>query len=495
MTTTQSPPNFQAGIHKVSLPGRSGDDAMTALIRDILQTREVRQFLITLAPQFLDVWAEKSKWKNKISRLTGSVVKNQLSRPEDALKKSELPLLFENDRFIEHLMELLPGVINSLTDAVCASGRTLEALSADEKKTRVGTLLSRTRKGRTGEILTSCFRILNDIHKEDPEFLAQTLAPGFKKWLESTDFGELKEAVDNSGSDGRALVEMINNTIWEYPAKAVLLLSLLPSLVNGIAVTLDISVGKLNALPPDLLTDVMLSFLQEINGESVGGLVNELAEIVRKINTGSALIGEPGSPQLPKILSAKLDEIVGQIDPVIFFKARVGLAKIKDEFSQALSDVVTKNPEFVQLNMMGNVEIFNTRIRSMNRKLSLLEETVDGETAEAMARHLSSYDVQEVAEVFNNTLRIAGRVWEQKPEACIEFIRQVVDSIDHDELTDTAKRVFEDAGEELKPAARAIVPGLVKWVCHVLQPEDDENEEEAAKARKALRSLLSAEEV
>jgi len=275
----------------------------------------------------------------------------------------------------------------------------------------------------------------------------------------------------------------------------VLLLSLLPSLMNGAALALEISIGKLNNLPPDLLADVTLSFLQEIDGDAVGGLVNELAEVVRKLTTGSALIGEPGAPQLPKVLSAKLDEIVGQTDPVALFKARVGLAQIKDESSQALSDAIRKNPEYVRLNMMGSAQIFNTRIRSINRNLSMWEETDDDALSGFMVQQLSSYDVQEVAEVFNNTLRIAGRVWDKAPEACIEFIRQAADAIDPDEVADTVKRVLEDAGEELKPAARTIVPGLVNWVCDVLQPEDDDYEDDAAKARKALRSLLVAEEI
>jgi len=495
MTTTQSTADLPPGAQNKSHHGSGDGDAATAVIRDILQTREVRQLLITLGPEFLDMWAENSWWKNKVSILTGRVIENQLSRPEDALAKKELPLLFKNERFVRHLLELLPEVINTLTDAAGTAGATLEALTPDEKKTLLGDLLSKACTGQSGEILTVLLRVLNHIHEEDPEFLTQALAPGFKKWFESVDFGELKEAVNKAGPDARALVEMINHTIWEYPAKVVLLLSLLPSLMNGAAAALEISVGGLNALPPDLLADVTLSFLQEVDGKAVGGLVNELAEVVRKLTTGSALIGEPGAPQLPKVLSAKLDEIVGQSDPVGLFKARVGVAQIKDDIRQAVSDAAAKNPEFVRLNLMGGAEIFNIHIRSINRNLSMWEETDDDALSGSMLQLLSSCDVQEAAEVLNTTLRIAGRVWDKEPAACIEFIRQAAEAIDHDEMAYTVKGVLEDAGDALKPAARTIVPGLVNWVCDVLQPEDDEYEEDAAKARKALRSLLMAEEI
>ena len=68
-------------------------------------------------------------------------------------------------------------------------------------------------------------------------------------------------------------------------------------------------------------------------------------------------------------------------------------------------------------------------------------------------------------------------------------------AIDDDALAETAQHFFDDAGGYFRPVARSVVPGLVTWVCHVLKPEDDAYEEDAARAREALRSLLMPEEV
>ena len=58
MSTTQTSSNIPVGIHKISGPGsRAYDDAMTGIVSDILKTREVRQLLITVVPEFLNVWA------------------------------------------------------------------------------------------------------------------------------------------------------------------------------------------------------------------------------------------------------------------------------------------------------------------------------------------------------------------------------------------------------------------------------------------------------
>ena len=495
MNTKQSHTNRPVGIHKLSGPVREHDDAFSAILSDLLRTREMRQILITAIPEFLNAWADNSFWKKTVSKLTGYSVKKQLSRPDDVFERNELQSVFEDEAFIKNLGEILPDLINPFVDILTAGSQSLENLSVEDKTDLFESLMSHTNKGRTAKILTGCAGILNHIHQADPEFFANTIEPGFRKWLEAMDFGEIKEAVDNSEKDILALVEIINETIWQYPSKVIGIISLLPSLTNITAGSLNILIKKLNAMPPDLLTDIVISLMNEINGKKVAGFVDGLTEIARKLDVGSALIGEPGSPKLPSMLSAKLDEIISQIDPVIFWKGKVALAQIKASYDDALSDAVFNNPELIKLNMIKRPELFNIRLRSKNKQLSLLE-TMDGpELEELLTQNLSAYDVQEAAEVFNNTIRLVNLLWEKKPEHCAESANQFLNSIDEEELAFTASRLFEVMGEDLRPVARAFVPGLVEWVCDVLAPGDDEYEEQAQRARKALGSLLMPEEV
>ena len=494
MNTLQFQPN-RVGIQKVTSPIMESDDPLAVILRDVIQTREVRQLIITVVPEFLNAWAGRSWWKRMISKMAGVTVNNQLSKPEDALGNNEIELLLENERFIRNVSELLPPAINTSIDAICAGIRNIESFSAEDKKKLFEDLFSQTGKGRTGALLTNCARILTDIHKVDPEFLANTLEPGITQWLEAMDFGELKEAVDNSGQGALAFVEMVNNVIWQYPSKVISILSLLPSIVNMILGSLQISLEKMNAMSPDLLTDIIISLLGEIDGKAVAGLVDELTEIARKLHTGSALIGEPGSPQLPKALSEKLNEIVSQTDAATFWKGKIALAEIKDAFDQALSDATNNDPEYSKLAMIKGPELYNIGIRAKNRKLSAIEAMDDQDLEQSMKERLSAYDVQQTAEIFNNFLLIANRVWEQNPVVCYEFISQFVNGIDSDELAGMARQIFQTMGEELRPTARAVIPGLVEWVCDVLRPEDDEHEDDAERARKALQSLFMTEEV
>ena len=495
MSTTQTSSNRPVGIHKISGPGRAYDDALTGILSDILKTREVRQLLITVVPEFLNVWAGRSWWKKTFSKMAGSMVDNQLSQPEDVLGKDEITALFENEKFIKNVAEQLPGVINGVVDALAAGTGSIERMSVEDKQQLFEDLLSKTGQGRTGAVLTRCARTLVDIHSVDPEFFTKAIEPGFTKWLVSADFGEFKEMFDNAGVDGRALVEMVMTALFEYPTKFVVLLSFLPGLANFITDSLEIIIGKVNTFPPDMLTDVVLALAKDINGASIANLLNQLTEVVRKIHTGSELLGEPGSPKLPKDLSGMMGEIISQIDPVILWKSKIALAEIKASIAQAMTEAVNDNPAYKQLNMIKGPEITNIRMKSFNQKLTSWESVDDEETSKSWARHLAAYDVQETAEVANNVLRLINRLATEKPAIFGEFIGQFANAIDDYELAESVKHVFNGASEEIRPAARAVVPGLVTWICNVIQPEDDEYEDDAAKAREAIQSLFAAEEV
>ena len=154
-----------------------------------------------------------------------------------------------------------------------------------------------------------------------------------------------------------------------------------------------------------------------------------------------------------------------------------------------------KNPSISNWSPPGCPELFNIRVRSANRKLDVLENLDDDKMSDYMARRLKAYDLQEAAEAVNKVVRQANRQWDTDPKPCVEFMRQFVNALDHDELAEAAGHVFEDLKGELRPVARAVVPGLVNWVCDVLQPTDDEYEEEAARARSALNALLTPEEM
>mgnify|MGYP006283577151 CR=1 FL=1 len=484
-----SPP--PVGIYKKSDLDRSEPSFRAGVVRQFLMTREVRELIAALIPEVLTVWADRSLFKNVISRMVGKSLQHSFAGPDILGNAKDLQQLFQDPAMIESLAARLPEVFHGLTEAAANALKTIESLPAEEKQAILKDMVSGIAGGGSGDMITRAARILNDIHQSDPEFFARTLEPGFAKWVESVDFGEIREAMENSGTDIRAIVQMANHIIWQYPAKVVVGLSMLPLLLNRILEALDISLEKLNDLPPDLLTDVICGFIRDLEAPAIAGLANELAEMARKIHTGSALLGDAENPQIYKTLSGKLDEIMALTDPAALWKSRIMVSELKDQLNQAFFDATARKDEFIQAEMEKKPVLANIRMRAVNRRLAFLD-TLDDETVTgSLARAVDAYDIQETAELINNILRLLNRLYDTRPEAAAGFIRQFTDAIDLDELSDAARNLLEDSQAELKPAARAVVPGLVSWVCEILKPEDDEFESEAAQAREALANLFT----
>jgi hypothetical protein len=85
-------------------------------------------------------------------------------------------------------------------------------------------------------------------------------------------FGRNKDLADNSAHDAEAALQKINAVMWQYPAKAVCLVAIVPTMLNLFVFSLKEGAKQFNNISPDLLTDVMLSLMRHIDGKAIGGV-------------------------------------------------------------------------------------------------------------------------------------------------------------------------------------------------------------------------------
>ncbi len=470
------------------------NELLNKTLERVLKTREARLLLVEAIPVVLKIWAGGSGWRRLVSKVAAGTLNKGFSGASENGNEA-IEKLFKDPDFLDALLELITGVFTGIEGVLITGAQTLERMPPDDKKKIATEKISRLMHGNTGAMVTNCARVINDIHQNDPEFLSRVLAPGIRKWVASVDFGELKAAMDGSAPGLVSLVETTNHAMWQYPAKVILCLSLLPSLANIIGRSTLVSISQLEEIPPDLLTDIVISLAREIDGPMIAGLTKAFTEIVRKVHTGSALLGDAGAPQLPKLFSEKMEEIIVGTDPVLFWKARIAIAEIKASFDQTMLNALHQNPEHLKEAMLKHPELINIRQQQINKKLLQFEAMDDGEFVALWTERLAATDAQETAEVLNNFLKLVNRLWDQNPDTLVDVLSQFWSAIDDDALAETAQYLFDNSDGSFRPVARSVVPGLVTWVCHVLRPEDDAYEEDAARARDALRSLLMSEEV
>ena len=324
---------------------------------------------------------------------------------------------------------------------------------------------------------------------------AEILRPGFREIIENIDFGELKEALDCSQDDIAAVVKMANEEMWQYPAKVVCLLSMLPSVANMTVSAVKETLTPINNLAPDLLGDVVLSLADEIDGKNIGLVINELCELVRKVHTGSALLGEPGKPQSANTLSHLMRDTMSTIDINLLLKARASLAEIKEMSLQNLIDLLEQSPELSREFFQSHFVSLIASIRKWSRKADAFERLFsDEDIAREFARGMSEIDAQEIAGTISRLCGMLNRVRANNPGIIRNTLSQTINSFDAVEVGETVQWFTEDVVESLRPVASEVLPPLIRGIADLLRPDPAGTSKEIEEALAYLKSAINSKE-
>ncbi|KUG23284.1 hypothetical protein ASZ90_006945 [hydrocarbon metagenome] len=324
---------------------------------------------------------------------------------------------------------------------------------------------------------------------------AEILRPGFRKIIENIDFGELKETLDCSQDDIAAVVKMANEEMWQYPAKVVCLLSMLPSVANMTVSAVKETLTPINNLAPDLLGDVVLSLADEIDGKNIGLVINELCELVRKVHTGSVLLGEPGKPQSANTLSHLMQDTMSTININLLLKARASLSEIKEMSLQNLIDLLEQSPELSREFFQSHFVSLIASIRKWSRKADAFERLFsDEDIAREFARGMSEIDAQEIAGTISRLCGMLNRVRATTPGIIRNTLSQMINSVDAVEVGETVQWFTEDVVESLKPVATEVLPPLIRGLADLLRPNSSGIPSEIADALEYLKNAINSKE-
>ena len=324
---------------------------------------------------------------------------------------------------------------------------------------------------------------------------AENLRPLFRELIEHIDFGEIKESADFHRDNIASVIRMANEEMWRYPAKVICLLSLLPAAVNMTVSATNETLKPINNLAPDLLGDVVFSLVDDIDGKNIGLLINELCELVRKIHTGSTLLGEPGKPQLPNTLSRLTRDTISTVDINLLLKARTLLAEIKEVSLKALIDQLEQSPELSSELFQNHFLSMVAFIRNWSRKADAFERVFsDEDIAREFAKGMGEIDAQDVANTISRLCGIVNRVRTITPGIIRNTLSQAINSVDADEAGETVRWLTEDIVESLKPVASEVLPPLIRGIADLLRPDPDGGSGEIEEALAYLKSAITSKE-
>jgi len=372
-------------------------------------------------------------------------------------------------------------------------GRIFTIKEADQEKTPVKDYLNDADFGQVGAALTEGARAINKIHQENHLYLSEKYGPAVMAIVEHVDFGEIKEMIDTSADDFVALAGRINEGVWEYPAKMVCLLSMLPDLANIAVRSLVKTTAPINNLAPDLLTDVIISLVREIDGKSMGMLVNQLCELVRKAHTGSALLGEKGSHALPAGITRVTASVMDAVDIPLLLKSQAMLREITGIVRASCIDILEDHPEYAVDFFQSHFRSLVAIVRAWGLKADAFERLFTGEDiSREFARGMGELDAQEMASTVGRMCALFNQVRQMTPGTIRNFLSQFFSTLDPSTAGETARWLMDDLVQSMKPLAPEIMPPVIRGIADLIAPDGEispEMRDACDKLRKAFNRM------
>jgi hypothetical protein len=470
---------------------QTDSEQLGMILAALLGTEAVQKTVRALVAETLQSWSGD----RFIRRRAASAINRRLAV---ATAKPSAPVdiaaLLADPVFFSRINAVLPSLLKGGVGLLNTYLETLEKRPVDEQIAIIERWFEPTDGPGLPAGLNTFIRLLSNLAKADRPVLGPIGRSWLSQWLATVDFGELKDCLDSAGDGIEGFFREANALIWQYPAKLVILLSLIPDAINHLNGGLKTVLCGFNQAPPDLVADIVRSLLRDLDPDRVAGLINEGAELIRKIHTGSALIGEPGSPALSREIADWYRRLSDGIDTALVARVGSAIESEQQTFDAERCDVLFADETRLKSRLALNTTRINTRLKRFQHRLDAVEQLPEPVLDELLAVFIDEFDAREIAMMVDRGGQCLLRLSETRPDLVSGLMDQLTESLESVELQEAAAVLFEQQAARLKPLGRAVVPGLITGLCRVLAPAGDEFEPAAAEARQALRELLQTPE-
>jgi hypothetical protein len=399
--------------------------------------------------------------------------------------------IWSDERTMPALITGLSMAVNAVTVCLLKMESAMSRMSPREQIDVIRGALEQVDFGRIGRLLTQVAKNVSALEIEEPAALAAMLEKPFAEFLRNTDFGELKETLDHSADGIVALAGMAGQTLWDFPGKLACIEIMSMTLTNIGVRAVRAMLKPMENASPESMADLIFAVVDSFDGRQMGAVVNALAELLRKIHTGSVILGEGGKSVFQAVVTKKWKEILSELDPVLVRKAAIALAQNREAAAAAKAEAVREHPEVFLETLSAYSALRNPALRAAGRRLRLLEDFPEDELDERISEGLADLDVQEMGEMLNSVVRLANRIRASRPGITARHLAALSAILDGEELERAADWIAGDVAAGLKPVIRGAMPALLRGLSEILTPGPGEDNTEIDKALSLLTSRMT----
>jgi hypothetical protein len=343
-----------------------------------------------------------------------------------------------------------------------------------------------------GRIITLLAAAANEANAKAAPVDEAIRGQSVRSLLQNLDFGEILEMVEGSEPHVLRAIETFNTELWKYPAKVGTLVATIIALLNIlIKSSREILVPIEEAIGPDLLADIILSILKGITGADAAKLADAVREVIRRVHTGSLLLGKGGKSLFQVYLTDFITQFLSATDPELVRKVRIILAEDGEAVANATADALVANPHIALSYLASLGAVKTSGVKAKSRRLDVVEDMDEDGLKAAVSESVSDLDTYEIAELVNKACRVFNRIRNVNPDAVGAVMNSVVDSLDVEEIRSTASWLIPEVVSALRPVAAQVMPLIITGLGKLMSPEGEPGMEHK-EALKAFRTALAA---
>jgi hypothetical protein len=378
----------------------------------------------------------------------------------------------DTDSFRHVCSTLIPELFNTFPRAVNAIGQSFAKETALQQISVLSDLIQRLDFDKWAETIQTWILLSHSVETENNQFLTQNLRPAINAFLSKIDFSDLKDMLTQTSSDIYALSEVLNSMLWKYPAKMVLLCSIIPLAGNTTCMVARNTLKHFNDVPPDVLADILISIIKEFDTNIFAQMIDELAELARKIHTGAALIGEPGADALAQQIRRMYEKLIENVNTNNVFKAKQAIEQIKNSIWNVWFDRLSADADRCSQAIHLWFDHKNLAIRHASQIFSMLDNIPDEQLAEFIGNQMHDLEMTEVAEIINQIVQMILRLEQVAPDALHSVLFQWIESLDEMAIETMNEQLAEPLITALSPIIQKIVPHLIHSFCDTIDTDE-----------------------
>ncbi len=286
-----------------------------------------------------------------------------------------------------------------------------------------------------GELITFLFRWMGTAAGKDEETIRARREKKIRilqETMQATDFGVIRDALTRRAETFYPVTKSIIGTMVTDPIIFANLLNILPPLLNNLLKGISHGVAEID-FPPEILASAIFNFMDSLEAEEIGKLINGLCRFICHVHEGSLVLGGD-EPRFRPVFQNLMERVIIGIDETMAADALLALFEDVEVIIPVVADVILERPELLQKGAPVLISGFNALMRGFSYLVTKLNRLPQESYQQLNLEWMEKADFKEAGVLITALVRLLNQVLSPHPDLIEKTLSSVYRAVDKKEL-------------------------------------------------------------